>query len=125
MNKVCLVGRLARDPELRFAAGSGTAVCRFTLAVNRTFEKDKADFIGCVVFGKRAEALSQYLTKGSQVAVDGRIQTGSYDKEDGTKVYTTDVVIDNFTFCGSSSNSNSQNQNEYGDITPVDEDAPF
>ena len=68
MNKVVLVGRLTKDPELRFAAGSGSAVCRFTVAVNRPFKKDETDFIGCVAFGKTAETIAQYLTKGREIA---------------------------------------------------------
>lgn len=139
MNKVVLIGRLTRDPELRYAAGSGTAVTRFTIAVNRQFKKDEADFIGCVAFGKTAETISQYLAKGSQIAIGGRIQTGSYDAQDGTKRYTTDVVVDNFEFIGSRADNvgsdysaPSNNDNGFGsanfndDITPVDdEDMPF
>ena len=97
MNKAILLGRLTRDPELRFAAGSGTAVSRFTVAINRQFKKDETDFINCIAFGKTAETISQYFTKGKQIGVVGRIQTGSYDKE-GTKVYTTDVIVESFEF---------------------------
>ena len=97
MNKAILLGRLTRDPELRFAAGSGTAVSRFNIAINRQFKKDETDFINCIAFGKTAETISQYFTKGKQIGVVGRIQTGSYDKE-GTKVYTTDVIVENFEF---------------------------
>ena len=100
MNKVVLVGRLTKDPELRFAAGSGSAVCRFTVAVNRPFKKDETDFIGCVAFGKTAETIAQYLTKGREIAVSGSIRTGSYDAQDGTKRYTTDVAVDSFDFIG-------------------------
>jgi single-strand DNA-binding protein len=100
LNKVVLIGRLTKDPDLKFAAGSGKAVTRFTLAVNRDFKKDgqqEADFINCVAFDKRAEAIANYLTKGRLVAVTGRIQTGSYDK-DGVKHYTTDIMVDGFEF---------------------------
>ena len=131
MNKVALLGRLTRDPELRYTAGNGTAVCKFTLAVNRQFKKDEADFISCVSFGKSAETISQYLLKGSQIAIGGRIQTGSYDAQDGTKRYTTDVVVESFEFVGggkgNSSNSDGFGSNDFDDdITPVnDEDMPF
>ena len=91
MNKVVLIGRLTKDPELRFAAGSGTAVARFTLAVNRQFKKDEADFISCIAFGKTGETIAQYITKGRQLAVSGNIRTGSYEAQDGTRRYTTDV----------------------------------
>ena len=82
MNKVVLIGRLTRDPELRFAAGSGTAVSRFTVAVNRQFKRDETDFINCVAFGKTAETISQYLSKGRQIALTGSIRTGSYDAQE-------------------------------------------
>ena len=112
MNKVILIGRLTKDPELRYAAGSGTAVCRFTVAINRQFKKDETDFINCVAFGKTGETITQYLTKGRQIAVTGSIRTGSYDAQDGTKRYTTDVVCDNVTFLGTKSgNSNFTNEN--------------
>ena len=101
MNKVILIGRLTRDPELNFAAGSGTAVTRFSLAVTRPFKKDETDFINCIAFGKTGETIAQYLTKGRQLAVTGSIRTGSYDAKDGTKRYTTDVVVDSFEFIGS------------------------
>ena len=134
MNKVVLVGRLARDPELRYAAGSGTAVSRFTLAVNRRKKQDEekaqADFISCVAFGKTAETISQYFTKGKQIAVSGSIRTGSYDAQDGTKKYTTDVAIDTFDFIGNSNVSNSTDEkglkDSLGDIMSVeDDDMPF
>ena len=79
MNKVILIGRLTKDPELNHAAGSGTAICRFTLAITRQFKKDEADFINCVAFNKTAENIAQYFTKGRQIAVTGNIRTGSYD----------------------------------------------
>ena len=87
MNKVILIGTLTRDPELNFAAGSGTAVTRFSLAVTRPFKKDETDFINCIAFGKTGETIAQYLTKGRQLAVTGSIRTGSYDAKDGTKRY--------------------------------------
>lgn len=136
MNKVILIGRLTKDPELNFAAGTGTAVTRFTLAVTRPFKKDETDFINCIAFNKRAEAIAQYLTKGRQLAVTGSIRTGSYDAKDGTKRYTTDIVVDSFEFIGSNKNdnqgSNSLNQDNFGgmnfedEMTPVDDgDMPF
>ena len=130
MNKVVLLGRLTKDPELRFAAGSGTAVSRFTIAVNRQFKKNETDFINCVAFGKTAETISQYFTKGKQIAVSGSIRTGSYDAQDGTKRYTTDVAVDSFSFTESSGQANKQSDATGGgfneDITPVDDgDMPF
>ena len=132
MNKVILIGRLTKDPELRFTAGSGMAVSRFTVAVNRQFKKDETDFINCVAFGKTAETISQYLTKGRQIAVIGSIRTGSYDAQDGTKIYTTDVAVDSFEFIGSNGQASTQGNSSddafgaYDDITPVDDvDMPF
>ena len=74
MNKIILIGRLTKDPDLRFAAGSGTAVTRFTVAVNRQMKRDEADFINCIAFGKTGETIAQYLTKGRQIAINGNIQ---------------------------------------------------
>ena len=126
MNKVVLIGRLTRDPELRFAAGSGTAVSRFTVAVNRQFKRDETDFINCVAFGKTAETISQYLSKGRQIALTGSIRTGSYDAQDGTKRYTTDVVVDSFEFIDSKGNNINAENTMDEDITPVDDgDMPF
>jgi single-strand DNA-binding protein len=105
MNKVILIGRLTKDPELTYAAGSGVAIARFTLAVNRPFKREETDFINCVAFNKNAETIGQYLAKGRQVAINGSIRTGSYDAKDGTKRYTTDVVVENFEFIGSNNNS--------------------
>ena len=111
MNKVILIGRLTKDPELRYAAGSGTAVCRFTLAVSRQFKKDETDFINCIAFNKQGEAIAQYVTKGRQLAVTGNIRTGSYDGQDGIKRYTTDVLVESFEFIGNSNKGNTNNQN--------------
>ncbi len=124
MNKVIIVGRLTKDPELRFAAGTGNGVSRFTLAVRRQGKKDEADFINCVAFGKTAETISQYFTKGKQIAVSGSIRTGSYDAQDGTKRYTTDIAVETFDFLESKNNSGNNINSE--DITPVDDvDMPF
>ena len=104
MNKVILIGRLSRDPEMR-TTGSGTAVTRFTVAVSRPFQNPngerQTDFINCIAWRRQAENIAKFCTKGSQVAVEGRIQTGSYDAQDGTKRYTTDIICDNVTFLGS------------------------
>lgn len=130
MNKVVLIGRTTKSPELRYAPGTGTAVCRFTLAVQRQFKKDEADFINCVAFGKSGETIAQYVLKGKQVAITGSIRTGSYDNNAGNKVYTSDVVLDGFEFIGNSNNAgNSPEYNPevgFGDMTPVDDgDMPF
>ena len=115
MNKVFLVGRLARDPELRYTS-SNLATMRCAIAVDRQYVKEGeergADFINIVAFSNRAETMSKYLTKGSQIAIDGRIQTGSYDGTDGKKVYTTDVVVENFQFLDSKGSRNTDNVDE-------------
>ena len=103
INRVVLVGRLTRDPELR-KTQSGTSVCSFTMAVGRrvsTQGQPDADFINCVVFGKSAEFTERYFRQGMRVVVCGRIQTGSYTNKDGQKVYTTDVVIEEQEFAES------------------------
>ena len=103
MNKVILIGRLTRDPELRYTS-SNVATATFSIAVDRTFTNQngdrEADFINIVVWRKQAENCKNYLTKGSQVAIDGRIQTRNYDDKDGKKVYVTEVVADNVQFLG-------------------------
>ena len=105
MNKTILMGRLTRDPEIRTAAGeSGTVIARFTLAVNRRFRRDgeaSADFINCVSFGKTAEFIEKYISKGRQICVSGRIQTGSYTNKDGQRIYTTEVVVEEVDFADS------------------------
>lgn len=108
MNKVVLMGRLVRDPEVRYSE-AGNAVARYTLAVDRMTRnaEQSADFIRCVCFGKTAEFAETYLHKGIKVAVTGRIQTGSYTNQDGQKVYTTDVVVENQEFCESRNASSS------------------
>lgn len=98
MNVVGLVGRLVRDVELRYTPNGETAVGRFTLAIPRPTRDKETDFVTCVAFGKTAELASTYLSKGKQCAVSGRIQTGSYEKKDGTKVYTVEVVADRVEF---------------------------
>ena len=111
MNSVVLIGRLARDPELSYTPSNQTPLCRFTIAVDRprrNGEDAGADFIRITVWGKQAETCDRYLAKGRQVAVTGRIQTGSYKNRDGQTVYTTDVVADRVEFLGSG-NGNSGN----------------
>ncbi len=126
MNKVILIGRLARDPEMRTTM-SGTNVTRFTLAVTRTYQDQNgergADFINCVAWRRQAENIAKYCTKGSQVAVEGRIQTGSYDGQDGTKRYTTDIICDNVTFLGSK-NSNVDTNTNYSEPSTSNENIP-
>jgi len=128
MNKVILIGRLTRDPELR-TTGSGISQTRFSLAVNRPFTGQNgergADFINCIAWRRQAENIAKYCTKGTQVALEGRIQTGSYDAQDGTKRYTTDIIADNVTFLspkGTSEGSSFNNQDNYqfNDYNPFD-----
>ena len=100
MNKVILMGRLTRDPEVRNSQ-SGTAVARYTLAADRMFKREgepNTDFINCITFGKNAEFAEKYLKKGMRIAVSGRIQTGSYTNRDGVKVYTTDIIVEEHEF---------------------------
>ena len=105
MNKVMLIGRLTREPEVRYSQGeNASAVARYTLAVDRRFKREgdaTADFISCVCFGKLAEFAEKYLHQGVKIAVTGRIQTGSYTNKDGVKVYTTDVVVEEQEFAES------------------------
>jgi single-strand DNA-binding protein len=106
MNKVILMGRLTRDPDVRYSSGdNASAVARYTLAVDRRFkrngEEQAADFINCVAFGKSGEFAEKYLRKGTKVAITGRIQTGSYTNKEGQKVYTTDVVVEDQEFAES------------------------
>lgn len=145
MNKVVLIGRLTKDPELKFTPGTGTAVATFTLAVDRKFPtregQREADFIPVVVWGKPAENTANYVGKGKLVAVSGRIQTRSYDAKDGSKRYVTEVVAEEVQFLewgnmngnnrpAASNNTNypsSMDDNIFGDdMTPVDDgDIPF
>lgn len=114
MNKVILMGRLTRDPDIRYSQGENTtAVARYCLAVDRKFKQDgqpTADFINCIAFGKLGEFAEKYLRKGVKIAVTGRIQTGSYTNKDGQKVYTTDVVVEEQEFA-ESKNANQDNSN--------------
>lgn len=140
MNKVILMGRLTRDPEVRYSQGAdATAVGRYTLAVDRRFRKEgeeSADFIGCVCFGKAAEFAEKYLHKGTKLVVNGRIQTGSYTNKDGVRVYTTDVVVEDQEFAESKNSSGNQETAPKGPYPTscdgfmnipdgIDEDLPF
>jgi len=140
MNKVILIGRLARDPEVRYTqSATPMAIASYTLAVDRRFKKDgeaNADFINCKAFGKAGEFTEKYLQKGTKIAVTGRIQTGSYTNKDGVKVYTTDVVVEEQEFCESKGN-NTIGQQSQGTPMPangdgfinipdcIDEELPF
>ncbi len=113
MNKVILMGRLTRDPDVRYSQGeNANAVARYTLAVDRRFvrrdnpDAQTADFIGCVAFGKAAEFAEKYLHKGTKIAITGRIQTGSYTNKEGVKIYTTDVVVEDQEFAESKNAAN-------------------
>jgi len=128
MNRVELVGRLTRDPEARTSAG-GMTITRFTIAVDRPQRQDQAngqnsqaDFISCVSFGRQAETIAKYMAKGRQMAVEGRIQTGSYDGQDGQRHYTTDVVVERAEFIGGRGDSS---QSSYSmDSSPSVEENP-
>lgn len=143
MNKVYLIGRLCADPEIRYSQGeNSTAIARYRLAVNRRFKREgdpEADFIGCVAFGKNGEFAEKYLHKGMRIAVCGRIQTGSYEK-DGQRVYTTDIIVEEHEFVESKSVSpagssdNTQNHASAADPSGdgfmdipygIDEELPF
>lgn len=115
MNSVALVGRLTKDPELRYTSGTQTAVATFTLAVDRPFSKTgEADFIRIVVYGRPAENCGTYLSKGSQVGVQGRIQTGSYETKTGERRYTTDVIADRVEFLQRASGASSSYEGRGG-----------
>ena len=139
MNKVVLVGRLTRDPEVRYSQGdNATAVARYTLAVDRRFRRDgepTADFIPCVIFGRSAEFAEKYFHQGMRVSISGRIQTGSYTNKDGQKVYTTDVVVEEQEFAESKATSQQNQQNNSTQASDsdgfmnipdgIDEEMPF
>ena len=125
MNKVILIGRLTRDVEMRHSQNSDTKIARYTLAVNRPFrqngEQQDADFLPCIAFGKTAEYAEKYLSKGIRVAVEGRIQTGSYTNQEGQRVYTTDVVVEDQEFAESKAASDNY---QGGGFAPADRPAP-
>ena len=125
MNKVILMGRLTRDPDVRYSQGdSPMAIARYTLAVDRRFRRDNdqqtADFISCVAFGRNGEFAEKYLHQGTKIVAEGRIQTGSYTNKDGNKVYTTEVVVENQEFAESKA---SASNNERG-FQPQAQSAP-
>ena len=138
MNKVILMGRPTKNPEVRYSQGEkSTAIARYTLAVDRRFKRDNeqnADFINCIAFGKSAEFAEKYFHKGTKVVVTGRIQTGSYTNKDGQKVYTTDVVVEDQEFAESKATSQ-QNQKNNAPVSDsdgfmnipdgIDEEMPF
>lgn len=145
MNKVVLIGRLTKDPELKFTPGAGTAVATFTIAVDRKYKREgqpSADFVPVVVWGKIAESTANYMSKGKLIGVAGRIETRSYEAKDGGRRYVTEVVADEVSFLewggnkssgmdtGNNSYNNSSIPSDYfggGDMTPIDdgEDMPF
>ena len=136
MNKVILLGRLTRDPEVRYSQGdNATAIARFSLAVNRRFKNAEgnydADFPNCVSFGKTAEFVEKYFHKGDMIALTGRLQTGSYTNKDGVKVYTTDVVVEEVEFAGSKSNNDDVQNNTPKDTSfmnipdGIEDELPF
>ena len=138
MNKAVLVGRLTRDPEVRYSQGeNATAVARYTVAVERRFKREgepTADFIPCVVFGRSAEFAEKYFRQGMRVSVSGRIQTGSYTNKDGVRVYTTEVIVEEQEFAESRTEQEARAQIP-DEITPrdgfmnipdgIDEELPF
>lgn len=121
MNKVILMGRLTRDPEVRYSQNgdSNLAIARYTLAVDRRFQKNggdqQADFISCVAFGRSGEFAEKYFKQGTKICIEGRIQTGSYTNKDGAKVYTTEVVVENQEFAESKAAAASNAGGSYGD----------
>ena len=126
MNHVTLMGRLTKDPELKYSQ-AGKAYCRFTVAVNRDFNKDEADFINCLAFGKTAETIAEWLGKGRRIALQGRIQTGNYENKNGEKVNTFEVVEDRFEFVDSARSETSKNQSysNNDDVLDDNDDFPF
>lgn len=136
MNNCVMVGRLTKYIDFKVNGENMTA--KFTIAVNRDFKNKNgqydADFINCTAFGKRAETISKYFTKGQQVSVKGPWRTGSYNAQDGTKRYTNELLVEGFTFIGGQSNGNNSsygennvsNNNDFGYEEPIDDgDMPF
>ena len=136
MNNVSLMGRLTKDPEVRYSANTQLANARFSIAVDRKLSKEKrmeaennnqptADFINCVAFGRTAEVIGQYFRKGNRIAITGHIQTGSYENQQGQRIYTTDVIVDQLDFVESSKN-NSKNEDNFNNNLKTDEpELPF
>lgn len=125
MNSVHIMGRITKDLELKYAKDGEMALLSFTVAVNRR-KKDEADFINVKAFSKNAENIAKFFGKGRLIAIDGRIQTGSYDNKEGQKVYTTDVIVDGFHFTGEKKQESSvSDANEAGFYPIIDEELPF
>ncbi|MEE0015737.1 MAG: single-stranded DNA-binding protein [Clostridia bacterium] len=140
MNKVILLGRMAREPEVRFTQGNEpTAVCRFSVAVERPYSSKRkegdatADFINCVCFGKRGENIGQYFHKGNRIAITGRLQVSNWQDNNGQKRYSTDVIVEDFEFCENKGTNNgssapaptpspAQPNNNGNDFFPIDDD---
>lgn len=123
MNKVIMIGRLTRDPEVRYSQ-SGQAVCKYSLAVNRSYKREgepDADFVNCIAFGKNGEFAGKYLRKATQIAIVGELRTGSYTNKEGQKVYTTDIIVNEHYFCGPKQESGyaPANQQGYGTAQPT------
>lgn len=125
MNKVILMGRLCRDPEIRYSQNGDKqmAIARYTLAVDRRYKRDGdqgADFISCVAFGKNGEFAEKYLKQGTKICISGRIQTGSYTNNDGNKVYTTDIVVEEHDFCESKNSTSNDGSHSDGRPDPLE-----
>ena len=120
MNHITLIGRLAKDPELKYSQ-SGKAYCRFTLAVAREFNRDETDFLDCVAWNKAAETIAEWLNKGRKIAIQGRLETGTYEK-DGKNIKTHNIVVDRFEFVDSAkseeNNGNARSEEELEDDFP-------
>lgn len=124
MNNVTLMGRLTRDPELQYS-NNGTAFSKFSIAVPRDFKREETDFINCLAFGKTAETIAEWLGKGRRIALQGRIQTGSYQNSNGDTVYTTEVVADRFEFVDSARSETSKKSYSNNDELLDEEPFPF
>lgn len=127
MNKAILLGRLTKDPEIKYTQ-SGKAVASFTLAVDRRKSasgEKQADFISCVAWEKTAETIGNYCGRGQQIAVEGRIQSRSYDAQDGSKRYVTEVVVQSMEFCGRRSDNAGNGTSAAGSMEPAGEEIPF
>lgn len=124
MNKVVLMGRLTKEPEVRRTT-EDKAVARFTVAINRRGNNEETDFINCVAFGKTAEVIEKYFNKGNRICLSGRIQTGSYTNKDGAKVYTTDIVVEELDFVETKGNSATSAPVDTNGFSPIQEELPF
>lgn len=137
MNNVAIVGRLTKDIDLKYAGSNNMAIGRFSVAVDRKLSKEKkqeaeannqptVDFINCIAFSKTAEIIGQYFHKGNRIAITGHIQTGSYENQQGQRIYTTDVIVDSFDFIETNSSSNNTNTNQgYGNTADFGMGATF